>query len=442
MLSRADLHDYQNRAIDWIKTRERVGLFLDMGLGKSVTTLTAISDLLAECMIRRVLVIAPLRVCNAVWRQEAAKWEHLQHLDIALATGPQKRRLAALYQQAEITVINRENVVWLVQRCGGDWPFDALVIDESSSFKSSSSKRFRALKRVLPLMYYRILLTGTPSPNGLMDLWSQMYLIDEGASLGRTKTSYQNRWFDADYFGYSFEPRPGAAEAIHAAIAPRVLSMRAEDYLSLPERIDTIEPVMLPDKALRDYQAFRRDLFAELPDGEAIEVMSAASLANSLLQWCNGAVYTEAPKWTEVHAAKLDALADLVADNAGENILVAYNYKSDLARLRERFSSARVLDDAAIDDWNDGKIPLLLAHPASAGHGLNLQAGGSLAVWFGLTWSLEAYQQFNARLHRQGQTRPVRIVHLVAQGCLDERVVQVLTSKAATQQMLIDALIA
>lgn len=443
MLSRSDLHDYQLKAIDFIKERKRCALFLGLGMGKSAISLTAASDLLDGFATKRVLVVAPLRVANSVWPGEPKLWDHLRHLTTSTVTGTERQRLAALHKRADVYSINRENVPWLVKLYGDKWPFDCVIIDESSSFKSASAKRWKALKRILPHTEYMILLTGTPSPNGLLDLWAQMYLVDKGEALGKTMTGYKQRFFSPDFMGYKWEIKDGSAEKIYQLIAPHCLSMSADDYLNMPERIDISEKVELPPKTLRQYQDFERTLLAELDDGEEVEATTAAALANKLLQWSNGASYTdEHGNWSEIHSAKLDAMADIVADNPDENILIAYNYKTDLIRLKERFPQAVVLDKdpETIDKWNRGEIPMLLAHPASAAHGLNLQRGGSICVWFGLTWSLEHYQQFNGRLHRQGQTRLVRIVHIVAEGCIDERVLSVIADKDAVQSKLLNTL--
>jgi SNF2 family DNA or RNA helicase len=440
--SRTDLHHYQQRAIDFILERKRCALWLDLGLGKTVTTLTAIVDLLDSFAVSRVLVIAPLRVANSVWKQEAQQWAHLRHLSINVATGGSRSRIAALCREAHINVINRENVEWLVGHYGDRWPFDMVVVDEASSFKSPSSKRFKALRRVIGRSAYRVLLTGTPSPNGLLDLWAQFYLLDHGERLGRTMTSYKSLWFEpADYYGYRLKPREGSQRAIQAAIAPITLSMSAADYLELPDRLDSVVKVQLPPGRMDDYKRLERDFLLELDNAE-INAINAATLANKCLQYCNGAVIVDdVGTWREVHPAKLEALADIIDDNSSEPLLVAYNYRADLERLQKRFPQAVTLDKSpeTIDRWNRGEIPLLLAHPASAGHGLNLQHGGSIIVWFGLNWSLELDQQFNARLHRQGQLRPVRVIRLVAEGCIDERVCQALAGKALTQQALIDA---
>jgi len=442
-LKRENLHPYQSRSVDYIIDEGRCMLALDMGLGKSVSTLTAISDLVGAGIVGKVLVIAPLRVCNSVWAQEALKWQHTNHLRVSVATGSAKARTAALFRSADVYVTNKENVGWLVDHYGKNWPFDMVVIDESSTFKNSQSKRFRALRKVLPFVERLVLLTGTPSPNGLQDLWAQMFLVDYGERLGRTLTVFRQRFFDKDYMGYKFEIREGAAGKIEKLVADKMIHMSAADYLNLPERIDIDIPVDLGPKAKDQYDAFEKEMFVALDDGEEIEAMSAAVLANKLLQFSNGALYTDANgAWAEVHNAKLDALADLVDDNAGETMLVAYNFKSDLARLRKRFPQAVVLDknQDTIDRWNKGEIPMLLAHPASAGHGLNLQDGGAICVWFGLNWSLELTQQFDARLHRQGQGRPVRIARLLGAGTIDSRVASVLRSKDATQSSLLAAL--
>ena len=443
MLSRTDLHDYQNRSVDFIIKRQRCGLFLEMGLGKTASTLTAIADLTGGAVVSKVLVIAPLRVANSVWAQEALKWRHLNHLRISVCTGSEKQRLAALQQDVEVYVINRENVDWLVDFYKTRWPFDMVVIDESSSFKNPSSKRFRAMRKILPYTNYVVLLTGTPSPNGLLDVWAQMYMVDFGQALGRTMTAYKQRFFESDYMGYKWTLRDGSAQKIHDLMSPHVIHMSAADYLDLPDRIDLIERVEMPAQALSAYKKFEKSLLAELPDGEVVEAMTAAVLANKLLQYANGGMYTDENRnWSEIHAEKLDRLAEIIEDNPSENLLVAYNYKFDLERLLKRFPQGRVLDkeQQTIDDWNAGKIKLLFAHPASGGHGINIQLGGNVIVWFGVTWSLELYQQFNARLHRQGQMNVVRILHIVSAHTIDERVLSVLNMKDRTQSALLKAL--
>lgn len=442
MLSRNDMHEYQSRAVDFILEKKRCLLLLDMGLGKTVSTLTAVSDLIDGFAVAKVLVIAPLRVANSVWKQEVSNWEHLKHLTVSVCTGSAKERLSALHHDADIYVINRENVVWLLEHFKGKPPFDCVVLDESSGFKNPSSKRFKALRKMLPVTEYMVLLTGTPSPNGLMDIWSQAYLVDFGMSLGRTITGYRQRFFDQKPWGFGYDIKSGADAKIHELMKPYTLSMQAKDYLELPEYIPLYQKIELPRKEKQAYDDFAKELYIEV-EGDGIEAMSAAVLANKLLQFANGAMYTDdVGSWAHIHDLKIEALKEIVEENEGETMLVAYNFKSDLERLKKAFPDAVVLDKSpqTIESWNRGEIKMLLAHPASAGHGLNLQKGGSLAVWFGLNWSLELYQQFNARLYRQGQTKPVRVVHLVSGGTIDEIVINAIESKEQVQTLLLNAL--
>jgi SNF2 family DNA or RNA helicase len=433
MPTRDDLHEYQHGAIDFIMDRKGCALFLDMGLGKTVSTLTAICDLLDNYSVNRVLVIAPLRVANTVWQQEAAKWSHTSDLVVSVCTGTASERRRAVASDAEVMVINRENVQWLVEN--HKWKWDMVVIDESSSFKSPSAKRFKALRKVLKHVTRMVLLTGTPAPNGQMDLWSQMFLIDQGERLGKTVTGFRQRFFNqVGYGGYTYEIAPGSADKINGLIQDVCLSMSADDYLDLPERIDMIERVTLSQSAWNIYRELEKEFLVEL-DAGTITAMSAGVLANKLLQLANGAMYDENQEAHYIHKDKLDALQQIVEDNPTENLLVAYNYKTDLARLQATFPDAVTLSKSGeeLEAWNRGEISMLLAHPASAGHGLNAQHGGYVIVWFGLNWSLELYQQFNARLHRQGQTQPVRVMHLVAAGTIDERVLGAIADKAETQ---------
>lgn len=441
MLSRDDLHEYQERSIDFIHSVPKCALWLDMGLGKTTTTLTAVSDLLDGLAVEKVLVVAPLRVAKSVWAQEAKKWSHLNHLNFSVCVGSERQRIAALHATADVYVINRENIKWLVDFYRRKWPFDCVVLDESSSFKSASSQRFKALKKVSDLISRMVQLTGTPSSNGLLDLWAQIALLDNGARLGRSMTAYKQRFFESDYMGYKFTLVKGAADIIEGLISDVVVSMRAEDYLTLPKRIDLQIPVELSNKAMIQYRELEREFLIEIED-EQITALSAATLAGKLLQFSNGTLYTnEHGNFTEVHSEKLDALEELVEVN-NEPLLVAYNFKSDFVRLKERFPFAVALDkdEKTIDQWNNGEIKMLLAHPASASMGLNLQRGGNVIVWYGLNWSLELYQQFNARLHRQGQEKPVRIIHLVAKDCIDEKVLLAIQNKAKTQDDLLNAL--
>jgi len=441
MLSRDNLHEYQERCVNFIHSTPKCALWLDMGCGKSTTTLTAISDLLDGLAVERVLVVAPLRVAKSVWAQEAKKWDHLKHLRFSVVVGNEKQRVAALHSTADVYVINRENVKWLVDFYKRKWPFDCVVLDESSSFKSAGSQRFKALKKVSDLISRMIQLTGTPSSNGLLDVWAQIALLDNGQRLGRTMTAYKSRFFESDYMGYKFTPIKGAQQLIEGLISDVVVSMRAEDYLELPERIDLQVDVELSKNAQDQYQELEKEFLLEI-DSEQVTALSAATLAGKLLQFSNGTLYiNKHGNFVEIHNEKLDALEEIVEVN-DEPILVAYNFKSDLVRLKERFPFAVALDkdEKTIDRWNNGEIKMLLAHPASASMGLNLQRGGSIIVWFGLNWSLELYQQFNARLHRQGQDKPVRIIHLVAKGCIDEKVLLAIKNKAKTQDDLLNAL--
>lgn len=441
-LTRDLLHAYQERGVQFIKDVEKSALFLDMGLGKTLTSLTAISDLSDSLEINKTLIVAPLRVANTTWHKELKSWEHTKHLTYSICTGSEKERLQALMRNVDIYIINRENVKWLVEHYKTKWPFDMVVIDESSSFKSAKSQRWKALRKVMPYVDRMVQLTGTPAPNGLMDLYAQIYLLDTGARLGRNMTAFKSRFFESDYMGYKYTPRQGADNKIYSLIDDVVMTMRAEDYLQLPDRIDLVQSVTLPAKLKDQYDVLEREFIAEI-DNTELAVFNAAALANKLLQFSNGAAYTDEHKnWVELHNGKIEALKDIVEDNQGENILVAYNYKTDLERLQKAFPDAVVLDKAgeAVEKWNNGEIKMLFAHPASAGHGLNLQHGGSMIVWFGLNWSLELYQQFNGRLHRQGQTKPVRIIHLVAQGCIDEKVMKAIEAKAKTQDELLNYL--
>lgn len=443
LLSKTLLHPYQVRAANMLVQNSHFALWQDMGLGKTVTTATALADLFNTFEIARVLIIAPLRVANTVWQQEIKRWEHTEFMTCAICTGNEKSRLAALAQQADVTIINCENIPWLVDLVGKKWPFDTIVIDESSKFKSTKAMRWKALKKMLPYINRVIELTGTPSPNGLLDVYAQIYLLDKGQRLGRSMTAFKQCYFEsADYFGYKVKPRQGADKTIQDKIKDITLAMKASDYLQLPDRIDLVHTVELPPTTIKQYKTFERESIATLESGDEIVALSAAAVANKLLQMANGAVYDQEGNIIDCHSAKIDALRDIIDDNPNENILVAYNYRHDKERLLSAFPQAVLLDKegSQVDSWNAGKIKMLLAHPASSGMGLNLQKGGSLLVWFGLTWNLENYQQFNARLHRQGQSKPVRIVHIIADETIDNRVMSALASKAETQEALLQAL--
>lgn len=439
-------HNYQRFAIQRILDSPDVGLFLDMGMGKTVCTLTAVADLLHDQFeVTRALVIAPLRVAEDTWSRESEKWDHTKYLRISKILGSEKERIAAIQADADIYVINRENVEWLVNYCGKRWPFDMVVIDELSSFKSSKSQRFRALRKVRPLVKRMVGLTGTPAPNGLIDLWAQIYLLDRGERLGKTVTGYRERYFQPDRRNqnviYSWKPKPEAEAAIYEKLSDICVSMQAKDWLDLPEKMDREVQIQLSPSVKEKYRQLEKDLLLPFAGGDVV-ANTAAVLSNKLLQMANGAVYDENGAVRELHDAKLKALDDVIEAANGKPVLVFYAYQHDLVRLKEHLKQLkpRTLDTAEdIREWNEGKIPVLMAHPASAGHGLNLQAGGNIIVWFGLTWSLELYQQANARLHRQGQENSVIIHHLVAEGTVDEDVMKALSNKAVGQDSLLAA---
>lgn len=435
-------HNYQQFATDFILNQSICCLMLDMGLGKTVITLTALWQLALDSFdVSRVLVIAPKRVAEDTWPKELAKWEHLTGLTSSLVLGSAAERKAALQKKAFLYIINRENVAWLVKN--HYWDFDMVVIDELSSFKSNKAERFKAMKKVRPMVTRIVGLTGTPAPNTLLDLWPQMYLMDMGQRLGRFIGGFRDRFFLPDKRNreiiYSYKPREGAEDAIYALISDICISMKAADYLDMPERIDNRIEVSMSPKERKLYDDFQKDMVLSIDD-EELDAANAASLSNKLLQMANGAVYGEDKKVIPIHDRKLDALEDLVEAANGKPLLVAYWYKHDLQRIKARFKNARCIDTAKdIDDWNAGQIPLALIHPASAGHGLNLQDGGCTIVWFGLTWSLELYQQLNARLWRQGQKHTVVIHHIVTKGTHDEDVMRALENKDTRQSALIEA---
>ena len=435
-------HNYQQFATDFILNQSICCLMLDMGLGKTVITLTALWQLALDSFdVSRVLVIAPKRVAEDTWPKELAKWEHLSGLTSSLVLGSAAERKAALQRKAFLYIINRENVAWLVKN--HYWDFDMVVIDELSSFKSNKAERFKAMKKVRPMVTRIVGLTGTPAPNTLLDLWPQMYLMDMGQRLGRFIGGFRDRFFLPDKRNreiiYSYKPREGAEDAIYALISDICISMKAADYLDMPERIDNRIEVYMSPKERKLYDDFQKDMVLSIDD-EELDAANAASLSNKLLQMANGAVYGEDKKVLPIHDRKLDALEDLVEAANGKPLLVAYWYKHDLQRIKARFKNARCIDTAKdIDDWNAGQIPLALIHPASAGHGLNLQDGGCTIIWFGLTWSLELYQQLNARLWRQGQKHTVVIHHIITKGTHDEDVMRALENKDTRQSALIEA---
>lgn len=436
-------HAYQETAISLIEDNSHVGLFLEMGLGKTVCTLTAIDRLMYDSFaISKVLVIAPKRVAESVWDTEVAKWHHLTHLTVSKVLGNERARRVALAQEADIYVINREQVTWLVELLGRTWDFDMVVIDELSSFKNSQSKRFKALRKVRPLCDRIVGLTGTPIARSIEDLWAQIFLLDGGERLGRYITHFRNRYFTQNYGGFGWTPKPEADEAVQGLIGDICYSMSAADWLDMPERVEVVVPVTLSPVEVRRYKEFERDMFLEY-DNDVITASSAGVLCGKLSQLANGAIYADEGKnILGVHNRKLDALEAIYERSEGNSLLVFYWFKHDLERLKKKFPKAVALrDNSDIAKWNRGEIDMLLVHPASGGHGLNLQQGGNVVVWFGLAWSLELYQQANARLYRQGQTRESVIIHhLVTQGTIDERIMAKLAERKMTQADLIEAI--
>lgn len=447
-------HNYQHHTVEHIVSNRAAGVFLEMGLGKTISTLTAIKQLMFEDLdVEKVLVIAPKKVAQSTWTDEIQKWDHTRQLTISVVIGTERKRIEALRAKADIYTINRENVAWLVSYFGGAWPFDMVVIDELSSFKNAKSVRFKALRTVRPLCRRVVGLTGTPAPNGLLDLWPQLYLLDQGERLGKTITGYRDKYFTPGkrnghvVFNYNLKtdekgkPSPYEKE-IYDKIGDICISMKAKDYLELPDRIDRINNVVLRDTVMQQYLEFEKKLILSLENVEDISTANAAGLTNKLLQFTNGAVYDAEHRWHEVHNEKLEALEEDMEAANGNPVLVFYQFKSDLERILKHFKAYKpqVLNgDKEIKSWNEGKIQMLLAHAASAGHGLNLQFGGHHIEWFGVPWGLELYQQAVARLDRQGQTMPVINSRLIAKGTIDEEVLAALERKASVQDAMMEA---
>ncbi len=443
-------YDYQKYCISRCITDDKLGLFLDMGLGKTIITLTAINDLkYNRFLVYKVLVIAPKKVAEDTWTREQEKWDHLKLLRVMPVLGTTKKRIKALNTNTDVYVINRENVEWLVDYYQNDWPFDMVVIDELSSFKNNNSKRFKALKRVRPLIHRIIGLTGTPAPNGYIDLWAQIYLLDQGERLGKFITHYRENYFLPDKRDsqriFTYKPKENSIKLIKDKISDICISLSAKDYLQMPKLVKDNRFIKLDSKAQKGYEEFERNMILQL-DEEEIDVTSAAALTNKLLQYCNGAVYKENGKdYLEVHNCKIEALLELIEEAQGQPLLIFYNFKSDLERIQRALKNLKLRigilkDSQDIAKWNNKELDILLAHPASAAYGLNLQDGGNHIVWFGLNWSLELYQQANARLYRQGQTQTVFIHNLVIDGCRDVDVIEALESKKDGQEALLNSL--
>lgn len=454
MLKRENLHKYQLACINHIISHPFCGVFLEMGLGKTATTLTAVYDLIYDYLeINSVLVIAPKRVAESVWEEEAKNWEHLKSLTFSKIIGNQQQRISAFNKKADIHIISRDNIAWLCAYCGGSkLPFDMIVVDELSSFKSYKSQRWKALKLAQPCFKRFVGLTGTPAPNSLIDLWPQIYLMDRGTRLGKTITAYRNMYFRPGQTNgnvvYNYNLIDGSEQAIHEKISDICISMKSEDYLQMPIRTDNFIKLKLPDNIKKQYDEFEKEkvieLFSQsLNDDVEVSVLNAAALSNKLLQFANGAIYDENRNVYAIHDVKLEALKELIEDANGKPVLIAWSYQHDRDRIMDylkSFKPRELKKPQDIIDWNQGKIQVMLAHPASAGHGLNLQAGGSIIIWFGLTWSLELYQQFNARLYRQGQKEHVIIHHLIMQGTHDEDVLKALKQKDKKQNSLMNSI--
>lgn len=465
-MNKSDLHNYQLACVEHIINTKFCGVFLEMGLGKTVSTLTAIDELMFDyCEIDSVLVIAPKRVAESVWQEEAENWDHLKHLTFSKIIGSERKRIEAIKKKANIYIISRDNIAWLCALYGGSkLPFDMVVIDELSSFKSYKSQRFKSLKATQPYFKRFVGLTGTPAPNGLIDLWPQIYFMDRGQRLGKTITAYRNMYFRPGQTNgnvvYSYNLLQDSERLIHEKIADICISMKADDYLQMPFRTDNFIKLNLSEDLKKKYEDFEKEKVLELIEQEQekeylenadkcveksveINVVNAAALSNKLLQFANGAVYDEDRNVHEVHQIKLEALKEIVENANGQPVLVAWTYQHDRDRIMQylkAFKPRELKKPEDIRDWNAGKVQVMLAHPASAGHGLNLQAGGSIIVWYGQTWSLELYQQFNARLYRQGQQNHVIINHLIMKGTHDEDVIAALKRKNRSQSELMDSI--
>lgn len=443
-------HKYQEYCIDKVLELNNVGLFLDMGLGKTIITLMAIKELkFHRFQANKILVIAPKKVADGTWQLEKDKWEETKCLRMSTVLGSEKQRIKALYTKADIYIINRENITWLVDYYRNDWPFDMVVVDEFSSFKNHKAKRFVSLAAVKPHIKRLVGLTGTPSPNSLADLWSQIYLLDEGERLGKRYSGFRQRYFDPGqrngYVVFNYTAKQGSEESILKKISDICISMKAKDYLDLPDAIDHEIPVILDTKAQKAYNELERKMVLEMDNGEVIDVVSAAALSNKLLQLSNGAIYDEDHEWHEVHSAKIEAFIETIESLNGKPALVFYNFQHDKDRILEALKKLKIrvrvyksVEDQK--DWNDGKIDVLLTHPASSAYGLNLQAGGSHIIWFGLNWNYELYTQANKRLHRQGQKETVFIHHLVVKGSRDDDVMEALKRKEDVQNYVLESL--
>lgn len=450
-LGLADLHEYQHKSVNFILENKVCALWLDMGLGKTISSLTAIERLVNSLQVRRVLVVAPLAVARDVWRQEKDNWSHISDLKITVVIGPLKQRIEAMSTEYDVMVINRENLPWLIAHYGGKMPFEMLVIDESSSFKSHAAQRFKKLRKVVGQFRYVVELTATPAPDKLVGLWSQMYLLDFGATLGRTWTEYVKTYFNTGYNGFGMTLKPGSADEIYNKVTQSglVLRLSAEDYLKMPSIVYDKCMIDMGEKVYAGYEQTLKSGILTLDESTpATAALSAAGLINKMLQYCNGAVYDEQDEalelktktWTHVHDSKLDMLESLL-ESVDEPVIVAYSFRHDLERIQKRIKGVSTIkDEGVVKRWNEGKVPVLCLHPASSGHGINLQAGGSRIIWFGLPWSLEHWLQLNGRVYRQGQTKPVIITTLMTRNTVESRVLESLQSKEDLQSNLLNLL--
>lgn len=436
----AKLHDYQEFCVDFILTHESAGLLLDMGLGKTLITLSALKELKDFDLLGKVLIVAPLKVAKDTWKREIEKWNHLKDLTYSLVLGSSEQRKQALRESADIYIINRENLVWLIESHA--WDFNVLVIDELSSFKATNTKRFKAMRRIRPKIERVIGLTGTPAPNSLLELFPQMYIVDRGECLGKSITAYRNQYFypaqSSGHIVYKWALKNGADELIYEKVSKNAVSMRAKDYLKLPERVDNVIEVELSEKERKLYQKLKRDYILEIESKDVV-ALNAASLGGKLLQLAQGAVYDDKKLVLDIHERKREALDQIVEEANGQPILVFYWFKFDRERLLKWYPESEELTDNNIEKWNRGEVPMLIAHPASSGHGLNLQEGGHIIVWYGINWSAEYYAQANARLDRQGQTESVIVHHIITKDTEDERALQVVQGKITQQEALMEA---
>lgn len=441
-MNKVSLYPYQKRAVNFILKKSRCGLFLDMGMGKTLISLTAIKKLIDDVRAINVLIIAPKKVCNSTWPNEIKKWYNFRNLTFAVCTGDKNQRIDALNKNVDIHIINRENIPWLIKNYA--WKWDTVFIDESSSFKSHNSMRFLAMKAVLKYTENFVILTGTPNPQSYLDLWPQIYMLDQGERLGKNITRYREEYFTPNpYVKNTWLFVKDKEGQLKKKIKSICMSMLSKDYLELPELIYLDECIEFDADTRKRYMTMKKEFIVELQSGQEIEAVHGGAMVNKLLQFCNGIIYDEDRKMHHLHDIKLNALKEMIEERPYENFLIAYNYQSDLKALKELFKKeAKVLDASGKvqDQWNEGKIRILLAHPASAGHGLNLQFGGSNIVWYGLNWSLELYQQFNKRLHRMGQKKPVKIIHLMIKDTIEQQVLEALAGKAKTQTDLLNYL--